>query len=57
MLDYVVRITQDDTKVSKADHLCMRQNGSDDKAIVQITLIASWFNCFNRIADPLSVGR
>ena len=28
-----------------------------DKAILQITLIASWFNYINRVADALGVGR
>jgi alkylhydroperoxidase family enzyme len=30
---------------------------SDDRAILQITLIASWFNYINRVADALGVGR
>ena len=54
MLDHVVRITQGDTNISTASS---RQNGSDDKAILQITLIASWFNYINRVADALGVGR
>ncbi len=29
----------------------------DDRAILQITLIASWFNYINRVADALGVGR
>ena len=31
--------------------------GFDDVAILQITLIASWFNYINRVADALGVGR
>ena len=31
--------------------------GFDDRAILQITLIASWFNYINRVADALGVGR
>jgi uncharacterized peroxidase-related enzyme len=57
MLDYVVKLTKDATKVSQADHECLRQNGFDDRAILQITLIASWFNYINRVADALGVGR
>ncbi len=57
MLDYVVKLTKDATKISRADHECLRQNGFDDKAILQITLIASWFNYINRVADALGVGR
>ena len=57
MVDYVVKITRDATKVSPADHERLRDNGFDDKAILQITLIASWFNYINRVADALGVGR
>ena len=32
-------------------------HGFDDRAILQITLIASWFNYINRVADALGVGR
>jgi uncharacterized peroxidase-related enzyme len=57
MLDYVVKLTKDATMVSKDDHCGLRAAGFDDKAILQITLIASWFNYINRVADALGVGR
>jgi len=57
MLDYVVKLTKDATRVSKDDHEQLRAVGFDDKAILQITLIASWFNYINRVADALGVGR
>ncbi len=57
MVDYVVKLTKDATKVSPADHDRLRAAGFDDKAILQITLIASWFNYINRVADALGVGR
>lgn len=57
MLDYVVKLTKDATKVSRADHEGLHKAGFDDKAILQITLIASWFNYINRVADALGVGR
>lgn len=57
MLDYVVQLTQDATKISKNDHEKLHAVGFDDKAILQITLIASWFNYINRVADALGVGR
>jgi uncharacterized peroxidase-related enzyme len=57
MLDYVVKLTKDATKVWKDDHDRLRAVGFDDKAILQITLIASWFNYINRVADALGVGR
>ena len=57
MLDYVVKLTREATKIQKDDHNRLRSAGFDDKAILQITLIASWFNYINRVADALGVGR
>ncbi|MGH9968796.1 MAG: carboxymuconolactone decarboxylase family protein [Pyrinomonadaceae bacterium] len=57
MLDYVVQLTRDATRISPADHERLRKVGFDDKGILQITLIASWFNYINRVADALGVGR
>ncbi|HWY44800.1 MAG TPA: hypothetical protein VNX66_14990 [Candidatus Sulfotelmatobacter sp.] len=57
MLDYVVKLTKDATKCSPQDHEKLRTAGFDDKGILQITLIASWFNYINRVADALGVGR
>ena len=57
MIDYVVQLTKDATRVSPKDHETLRGVGFDDKAILQITLIASWFNYINRVADALGVGR
>ena len=57
MLDYVVQLTKDATRIGPADHKLLRSAGFDDTAILQITLIASWFNYINRVADALGVGR
>jgi len=57
MIDYVVKLTKDATQVWKDDHERLRAAGFDDRAILQITLIASWFNYINRVADALGVGR
>ena len=57
MLDYVVKLTKDATKVWKDDTEGLRAVGFDDRGILQITLIASWFNYINRVADALGVGR
>ena len=57
MLDYVVQVTKDATRISPADHERLRAVGFDDKGILQITLIASWFNYINCVADALGVGR
>jgi len=57
MLDYAAQVTRDATRIGPADHARLRAAGFDDRAILQITLIASWFNYINRVADALGVGR
>ena len=57
MLDYVVQLTKDAVKITPQHHERLREAGFDDTAILQITLIASWFNYINRVADALGVGR
>ena len=57
MLDHAVKLTKDATKVSRADIDRLRTAGFNDQAILQITLIAAWFNYINRVADALGVGR
>ena len=57
MLDYVVQITKDATRIGPEYHERLRGVGFDDRAILQITLIASWFNYINRVADALGVDR
>ncbi len=57
MLDYVVQVTRDATRVGPSHHDRLRAVGFDDRAILQITLIAAWFNYINRVADALGVGR
>ena len=57
MLEYVVKLTRDATQCSREDHDSLRGAGFDDRGILQITLIASWFNYINRVADALGVGR
>ena len=57
MLEHVVKLTKDATKCSREDIQKLRDAGFDDRGILQITLIASWFNYINRVADALGVGR
>jgi uncharacterized protein YciW len=57
MLDFVVKLPKDATRCSRADIERLREVGFDDRGILQITLIASWFNYINRVADALGVGR
>ena len=57
MLDYVVQITKDATRITPDYHERLRAVGFDERGILQITLLAAWFNYINRVADALGVGR
>ena len=57
MIEYVVQLTKDAVRITPEYHTRLRAVGYDDTAILQITLIASWFNYINRVADALGVGR
>jgi uncharacterized peroxidase-related enzyme len=57
MLDYAAKLTQVPARVSPSDLQRLRDVGFTDQAILQINLIASWFNYINRVADGLGVGR
>ncbi len=57
MLDLVAQLTRDATRITPGHHERLRAAGFDDRGILQITLIASWFNYINRVADALGVGR
>jgi uncharacterized peroxidase-related enzyme len=57
MVAYVVQLTEDATKITPEHHARLRAAGFDDTGILQITLIACWFNYINRVADALGVGR
>jgi len=57
MLDYAVKLTAVAYKMTPADADRLREVGFDDRGILQITLIAAWFNYINRVADALGVGK
>ncbi len=57
MLDFAVLLTRAAYKATPEDLGRLRAVGFNDVAILQITLIASWFNYINRVADALGVGR
>ena len=57
MLAYAVDITEDAARITPNTLDGLRGYGFDDTAILQITVIASWFNYINRMADALGVGR
>ena len=57
LLDYASQLTRDATRLGPADLDRLRAVGFDDRGILQITLIAAWFNYVNRVADALGVNR
>lgn len=57
MLDYTAKLTLHAARVTPEDLERLRSVGFDDRAILQINLIASWFNYINRVADGLGVGK
>ena len=57
MLTYVEKITKNPVSIWHDDMDALRKVGFDDTAILQITLIACFFNYINRVADALGVGR
>jgi uncharacterized peroxidase-related enzyme len=57
MLDFTARLTKESHKTTPEDLDQLRAVGFDDQAILQITMLAAWFNYVNRVADVLGVGR
>jgi len=57
MLDYAAKLTKEPWRVVPRDLDKLRNVGFDDRGILQINLIASWFNYINRVADGLGVGK
>lgn len=57
MLDYVAKLTRTPWLMQEEDIDLLRENGFDDTAVLQVNLIASYFNYINRVADGLGVGR
>jgi len=57
MLEYVAKLTKNPSSMWRDDTDALRAVGFDDTAILQITLIASFFDYINRVADALGVGR
>jgi uncharacterized peroxidase-related enzyme len=57
MLAYVEQVTRDPRQVHADTLAGLREAGFGDRAILQITAIAAWFNYINRMADALGVGR
>lgn len=57
ILHYAARVTLASTTLGEEDTQVLRDHGFSDRGILQITLIAAWFNYINRVANSLGVGR
>ena len=57
MLDFAVKLTVAPYKHTREDVEKLRAVGFDDVGVLQITLIAAFFNYINRVADALGVGK
>jgi uncharacterized peroxidase-related enzyme len=57
MLDYASKVTTQANRMTREDHDRLQEHGFDDRARLQITLIAAFFNYINRVADALGTGR
>lgn len=57
VLDFVVKLTRAPWTHTRADVDALRAVGFDDTGVLQITMIAAYFNYINRIADALGVGK
>jgi len=55
MLEYAERLTEAPDELRESDVEALREAGFDDREILQINLVASYFNFVNRIAEGLGV--
>jgi len=55
MLDYAAKLTRDPASVAEGDIKRLRDEGFSDEEILNINLVASYFNFVNRIAEGLGV--
>ncbi|MGZ3408274.1 MAG: carboxymuconolactone decarboxylase family protein [Polyangia bacterium] len=58
ILEYAEKLTLHPARMQREDSERLRAaTGLDDRGVVQVTLIASFFNYVSRVADALGVGR
>jgi uncharacterized peroxidase-related enzyme len=55
LLDFAVKLTREPAASGEKEILSLRGHGWSDRAILDCTLIISYFNFVNRIADGLGV--
>ncbi len=58
ILEYAEKLTLTPARMTRDDSERLRATtGLDDRGVLQVTLIASFFNYVTRVADALGVGR
>ena len=58
ILEYAEKLTLTPARMTRDDTDQLRAaTGLDDRGVLQVTLIASFFNYVTRVADALGVGR
>ncbi|MBI2956749.1 MAG: peroxidase-related enzyme [Acidobacteria bacterium] len=55
LFHFAAKLTREPFKIKEADVAALRQQGWDDAAILEATLVAATFNFFNRVATGLGV--
>lgn len=55
LLKFAIKLTKDPSSMSEEDIGILRDHGFSDKAILDATLIASYFNFVNRLVQALGV--
>lgn len=57
ILTYVEKVTRTPAKIVPEDLEPLREQGLDDRGILQALMICASFNYLNRIADGIGVGK
>lgn len=57
ILAYSEKLTRTPARMTREDVDALREVGLDDQGVLQVNLIASFFNFINRVADGLGVGK
>jgi uncharacterized peroxidase-related enzyme len=55
MLDYAVKLTKNPAAVNEGDINKLREFGLNDRDILDVNQVVSYFNYVNRVADGLGI--
>ena len=55
LVRHAEKLTRDPASINDGDIEALRTSGCDDRAIADLTQVASLFNYYNRIADGLGI--